>query len=190
MYTVPRLDDAELLNQPISVVCKKLKDAGWRVRDPRTDTPMNHLLASSCNGNEPVTELVYTDEYLSVQPYITSDDIIDEYPLSSSNSTNNGSSSSLSSSNSASSNTSTSNSSFRNVMDSYESFMNKYVDFMKKYKNSSDTASMLSDYSEMMKDYQKYADSISGYNQSNLSADDWAYYLDVTTRVNKKLLEI
>jgi len=68
--------------------------------------------------------------------------------------------------------------------------MNKYVDFMKKYKNSSDTMSMLADYSKMMQDYAKVADSISKYNQSNLSSEDWAYYIEVTTRVNKKLLEV
>ncbi len=75
-------------------------------------------------------------------------------------------------------------------MADYESFMNKYVDFMKKYKNSSDTTSMLSEYSSLMQDYAKFADSVKDYNQSNLSASDWAYYLEVTTRVTKKLAEI
>ena len=108
---------------------------------------------------------------------------------SSSSSSNNSSSSSNNSSSSSTSNSST-DVSFRKAMDEYESFMNRYVDFMKKYKNSSDVTSMHADYSKMMQDYAKFADSIRNYNQSNLSAADWAYYLEVTARVNKKLLEV
>lgn len=99
-------------------------------------------------------------------------------------------SSSSSSTSSASSSSSSTDASFRKAMDDYESFMDKYVDFMTKYKNSSDTASMLTDYSKMMQDYAKFADSIKGYNQNNLSADDWEYYLEVTSRVTKKLAEV
>lgn len=100
------------------------------------------------------------------------------------------SSAASSSSSAASGSSSSTNASFRKVMDDYESFMDKYVDFMKKYKSSSDTTSMLADYSKMMQDYAKFADSIKEYNQDNLSASDWAYYLEVTSRVTKKLAEV
>lgn len=110
----------------------------------------------------------------------------------SSTSSNNNSSSSANNNSSSSNSSSSTDANFRKVMADYESFMNKYVDFMKKYKNASsaDAMSMLSEYSSMMQDYAKFADSIKGYNQSNLSTSDWAYYLEVTTRITKKLSEI
>jgi hypothetical protein len=116
---------------------------------------------------------------------------INDMSASDSNTTSNGgSSSSTNDGGSSSGSSSSKDANFRKAMSDYESFMNKYVDFMKKYKNSSDTMSMLADYSKMMQDYAKFADSISKYNQSNLSSEDWAYYIEVTTRVNKKLLEV
>ena len=70
--------------------------------------------------------------------------------------------------------------------------MNSYVDFMKKYKNASsaETMSMLSDYADMMSKYSEWAAKIDKYNPNNLSAEDWAYYLEVTSRVLKKLAEV
>ncbi len=79
---------------------------------------------------------------------------------------------------------------FKSTMDSYESFMNKYVDFMKKYENSSDTTSMLSEYTEMMQEYSDFAAKIDAIDEDSLSTSDYAYYMEVMTRVNKKLLEV
>ena len=99
------------------------------------------------------------------------------------------SSSSSSSTTSSNSNSSSSNSQWRQVLSDYEAFMNRYVDFMKKYKNSSDTTSMLTDYTKLMKEYADWTQKI-GDMKSDLSGDDLNYYLEVMSRVTKKLSEV
>ncbi len=79
---------------------------------------------------------------------------------------------------------------FKKMMDDYEAFMDKYVEFMKKYENSDDVTSMIDDYSDMLDDYQKYTEKIDEVDTDNLSADELAYYNEVTSRVAKKIAEI
>ncbi|SEM18638.1 zinc-ribbon domain-containing protein [Butyrivibrio sp. ob235] len=79
----------------------------------------------------------------------------------------------------------------KDLLDSYEEFMDEYIEFMKKYKsNSTDVASMLGDYTEIMQKYTDFATKISNLNTSNMSPADYAYYMEVTTRIYKKLAEI
>lgn len=73
-------------------------------------------------------------------------------------------------------------------MDEYEEFMDKYVDFMKSY--DANDVTMLSEYTELLSQYNTYMDKVSKIDEDSLSSADLAYYLDVTNRVNKKLLEV
>ncbi len=75
-------------------------------------------------------------------------------------------------------------------MDEYESFMNDYVDFMKEYTESGSPASMLTEYLALMEDYSEYINSIDEYDPDEMSVADAQYYLEVTTRVSEKLLEV
>ena len=79
-------------------------------------------------------------------------------------------------------------SSFKEMMDEYEEFMDKYVDFMKSY--DANDVTMLSEYTELLSQYNTYMDKVSKIDEDELSSADLAYYLDVTNRVNKKLLEV
>lgn len=79
-------------------------------------------------------------------------------------------------------------SSFKETMDEYEEFMDKYVDFMKSY--DANDVTMLSEYTELLSQYNTYMDKVSKIDEDSLSSADLAYYLDVTNRVNKKLLEV
>lgn len=82
-------------------------------------------------------------------------------------------------------------SSLKELLDSYEDFMDEYIDFMKKYKsNSSDVTSMIGDYTEIMQKYTDFTTKISSLDTNNMSAADYAYYMEVTTRIYKKLAEI
>lgn len=78
--------------------------------------------------------------------------------------------------------------SFKEMMDEYEEFMDKYVDFMKSY--DANDVTMLSEYTELLSQYNTYMDKVSKIDEDELSSADLAYYLDVTNRVNKKLLEV
>lgn len=75
-------------------------------------------------------------------------------------------------------------------LDEYEAFMDDYVAFMKKYKESGSSAEMLSDYMTMMQRYADFASAAEKYNSEEMSAADAAYYLEVTTRISKKMLEV
>lgn len=79
---------------------------------------------------------------------------------------------------------------FRSFMDSYETFMNEYVDFMVTYNNSTDTSGMLSDYADMMARYADMAEQLDEIDESDLSADDYAYYIEVMGRVAARMAEI
>lgn len=79
---------------------------------------------------------------------------------------------------------------FKKMMDEYESFMDSYVEFMQEYKNSSDPTSMMTQYSEMIKEYGEFMNKVNAVETDKLSAADYAYYLEVTARVSKKLASV
>lgn len=79
---------------------------------------------------------------------------------------------------------------FKSAMDSYEKFMNDYVDFMKKYKANPSDLGLLSEYADFMSDYADYVEDFSDWEDEDLNDAELAYYIDVQTRVNKKLLEV
>lgn len=79
---------------------------------------------------------------------------------------------------------------FKEMMDSYEAFFDEYAAFMQKYQNSSgtDTVALLSDFSNYMEKYTDYMEKLNAVDQDDLSTEEALYYLEVTTRINKKLL--
>lgn len=86
----------------------------------------------------------------------------------------------------------TSNDDFKAAMDSYENTINQYVEFMKKYNSASasDQADMLKEYTEMMQSYTDTMNKLSKLDDSEMSDEQLEYYIEVQTRINKKLLEI
>lgn len=79
---------------------------------------------------------------------------------------------------------------FKEALDSYEEFFNEYVEFMKKYMNSTDTVGMLKDYTEYMSKYADMMQKLEKLGDEEMNTAEAAYYLEVTTRINKKLLEV
>ncbi|MBR5315089.1 MAG: hypothetical protein IKU45_06735 [Clostridia bacterium] len=79
---------------------------------------------------------------------------------------------------------------FKTAMDSYEDFMNEYVDFMKKYQANPSSLSLLVDYAKYMKKYADFVKDYEAWEAEEMSNAELDYYIDVQTRVNKKLLEI
>lgn len=79
---------------------------------------------------------------------------------------------------------------FKEAMDSYEAFIDEYCSFMKKYANSNGTDMTL------IADYAKYASKLADagkkfdkWEDEEMNDEETAYYIQVQTRVNKKLLE-
>jgi len=79
---------------------------------------------------------------------------------------------------------------FKKAMDSYEKFMNEYVDFMKKYMDDPTDMGLLSNYATYMSKYADFVKDFEKWEEEDLNTAEVAYYLDVQTRVNKKLLEV
>lgn len=75
-------------------------------------------------------------------------------------------------------------------LDRYETFMDKYIAFMQKYQNSSNSSAMLTDYLSMMQEYAEFTEAINKYDTNEMSTADSMYYLEVTTRVAKKLINV
>ncbi len=76
----------------------------------------------------------------------------------------------------------------KEFLDSYEEFIDEYVEFMEKYYNNPTDLSLLSDYNDILSKYNTYMDKIEAYNTDSMSKADYNYYIDVTTRCNKKIL--
>lgn len=101
----------------------------------------------------------------------------EEKPSSNDNSKNNNSNNGL-------------RSDFKNAMDSYEKFINEYVAFMKKYNANPSDYSLLSEYQTYMSKYNDMVNKFEKWKSENLNDTETKYYIEVQTRVNKKLAEL
>lgn len=79
---------------------------------------------------------------------------------------------------------------FKEFMDAYEDFMDEYIAFMEKYAEAdpASAALMLYDYTKLMERYAEFAEKLGAMDESDYTSAEWAYYLEVTNRVNEKLL--
>jgi len=76
-------------------------------------------------------------------------------------------------------------------LDSYEEFMDEYIEFMKKYMDDPGNAVlMLGEYATIMEKYGEFAEDVEKYDEKEMSTEDAKYYLEVTNRINQKMLEI
>lgn len=85
-------------------------------------------------------------------------------------------------------------------LDEYEAFWDEYVTFYKSYMDSlssGDYLSMLSGYADMLEKLDEYEEKLDEMekkldeiDEDELSAEDYAYYLEVTTRIYMKMLEM
>ncbi len=79
---------------------------------------------------------------------------------------------------------------FKAAMDSYEKFMNKYVAFMKKYRANPTDMSLLAEYADYMSKYADAVEDFEKWEDEEMNAAETAYYIEVQSRVSKKLLEV
>lgn len=75
-------------------------------------------------------------------------------------------------------------------LDSYEEFMDEYILFMKKYMDDPGNAvTMLGEYASIMEKYGEFAEAVEKYDEREMSTADAKYYLEVTNRINQKMLD-
>ena len=78
----------------------------------------------------------------------------------------------------------------KEFLDSYESFMNEYADFMEKYENSDDVVSMMKDYTAYMTKYADFTQKYEDLGNDDLNDEELKYYIDVQSRVTKRLIDV
>ena len=80
----------------------------------------------------------------------------------------------------------------KEFLDAYEACMDEYADFMQKYLNAdaNSIVSLMGDYYRILASYNEYAEKIEALDQNELTKAELAYYLEVTGRVNQKLLSV
>ena len=79
---------------------------------------------------------------------------------------------------------------FKAAMDSYEAFVDEYVAFMEKYNNNPSDIGLIADYASYMSKYADFAKKFEQWENEDLNDDELAYYIEVQTRVNQKLLDV
>ena len=76
-------------------------------------------------------------------------------------------------------------------LDSYEKFIDEYILFMKKYmEDPGNAVSMLGEYASIMEKYGEFAEAVEKYDEKEMSTADAKYYLEVTNRINQKMLDL
>lgn len=79
---------------------------------------------------------------------------------------------------------------FKEALDSYEKFFDEYIEFMEKFSNSDNALGMLADYSKFMTKYAETLSAMEALGEGEMSKEETAYYLEVTTRINQKLISV
>ena len=73
-------------------------------------------------------------------------------------------------------------------LDEYEAVVDSYVEFMNNY-DPNDLSSMTT-YLDMLQQYSEFAAQVDSLDTSNMSAADYAYYIEVTSRCAEKLIGV
>ena len=78
---------------------------------------------------------------------------------------------------------------FKAQMDAYEAFFDEYIAFMSSYSSdNADTSGMFLQYMDMLGKYAECMSAMESIDQDELSEADLAYYIEVTMRIEAKLL--
>lgn len=78
---------------------------------------------------------------------------------------------------------------FKQAMDAYEAFFDEYCTFMKKYAENPSDMNLLLQYTAYLTKYAEYMDALDKAGEEPMNEAEEAYFLEVTLRIEKKLLE-
>ena len=79
---------------------------------------------------------------------------------------------------------------FKAAMDEYEKFFDQYVEFMNSYLANPTDMNLLLQYTSFLTQYQQTMEAFENYDTSNLNNEELAYYVEVTARIEQKLLTV
>lgn len=79
---------------------------------------------------------------------------------------------------------------FKKTMDDYEAWFDHYCDVMKRYKEDSSNLELLSEMTDLLTEETTMLEQMENMDQSEMNNAELAYYIEVTARIEKKLLEV
>ena len=78
---------------------------------------------------------------------------------------------------------------FKKTMDDYEAWFDHYCDVMERYKEDSTDLELLSEMTDLLSEETTMLEEMENMDQSEMNNAELAYYLEVTARIEKRLLE-
>lgn len=79
---------------------------------------------------------------------------------------------------------------FKQAMDTYEAFYDEYCNFMDEYSRNPSDISLLLKYSELLSKAEEMDEAFEKWDEEELTEAEQSYYLEVSSRVMQKLLEL
>lgn len=79
---------------------------------------------------------------------------------------------------------------FKEAMDAYEAFYDEYCTFMEDYKKNPTDLSLLGKYAGMLAKVEEMDRKFNAWDESEMSNEELKYYLDVTTRIQKQMIDL
>lgn len=79
---------------------------------------------------------------------------------------------------------------FKEALDKYEEFYDEYVSILKKYNENPNDINIFGEYLECLEKLAEMSESLESLDDGEMSDEELKYYLEVTTRVTTKLLEV
>lgn len=79
---------------------------------------------------------------------------------------------------------------FKKTMDDYEAWFDHYCEVMKKYNENPSDMELLSEMTDLISEETEMLDQMENMDQSEMNKAELTYYIEVTARIEKKLLEV
>ena len=79
---------------------------------------------------------------------------------------------------------------FKKTMDDYEAWFDHYCEVMKKYEENPSDLELMSEMTELLSEETEMLEQMENMDESEMNNAELAYYLEVTARIEKKLLEV
>jgi len=79
---------------------------------------------------------------------------------------------------------------FKKTMDDYEAWFDHYCEVMKKYEDNPSDLEVLSEMTDLLAEESKMLEQLENMDESEMNTAEYAYYIEVTARIEKKLLEV
>lgn len=79
---------------------------------------------------------------------------------------------------------------FKRTMDDYEAWFDHYCEVMKKYQENPSDLELMSEMTDLLTEETTMLEQMENMDQSQMNSAELAYYIEVTARIEKKLLEV